>query len=132
MKHLRIFLLASSMAVTSTLYAISPSADAQLNRICSAIETIASTNGIDLKVSGSISETTLSILAEMTDEDDSIDYIAGYVSRPAALTMLAPVFAPILAANEDIQDVSVKLTDLNEQFMDYKFTSGEILDYYNR
>ena len=46
--------------------------------------------------------------------------------------MLAPVFAPILAANEDIQDVSVKLTDLNEQFMDYKFTSGEILDYYNR
>ena len=132
MKHLRIFLLAAAMAVTSTLYAISPSADAQLNRICSAIETIASTNGIDLKVSGSISETTLSILAEMTDEDDSIDYIAGYASRPAALTMLAPVFAPILAANEDIQDVSVKLTDLNEQFMDYKFTSGEILDYYNR
>ena len=132
MKHLRIFLLAAAMAVTSTLYAISPSADAQLNRICSAIETIASTNGIDLKVSGSISETTLSILAEMTDEDDSIDYIAGYVSRPAALTMLAPVFAHILAANEDIQDVSVKLTDLNEQFMDYKFTSGEILDYYNR
>ena len=132
MKHLRIFLLAAAMAVTSTLYAISPSADAQLNRICSAIETIASTNGIDLKVSGSISETTLSILAEMTDEDDSIDYIAGYVSRPAALTMLAPAFAPILAANEDIQDVSVKLTDLNEQFMDYKFTSGEILDYYNR
>ena len=63
MKHLRIFLLAAAMAVTSTLYAISPSADAQLNRICSAIETIASTNGIDLKVSGSISETTLSILA---------------------------------------------------------------------
>ena len=55
MKHLRIFLLAAAMAVTSTLYAISPSADAQLNRICSAIETIASTNGIDLKVSGSIS-----------------------------------------------------------------------------
>lgn len=132
MKHLRIFLLAAALAVTSTLYAISPSADAQLNRICSAIETIASTNGIDLKVSGSISEPTLSILAEMTDEDDSIDYIAGYVSRSAALTMLAPVFAPILTANEDIQEVSVKLTDLNEQFMDYKFTSGEILDYYNR
>ncbi|MCM1348650.1 MAG: hypothetical protein NC338_04495 [Firmicutes bacterium] len=119
-----------ALGVATVLYfanvvAQTPATDA-LSVLTASIEALADYNEIEMKVSHSINGDTLLIQAEMTDEEDSIDYIAGYLDREGALKMLGPVLSPVLASMPGIAIVQGTITDANGQFMTIKFTAEEI------
>lgn len=116
------FTLALAMAVSAQSHTLTD----QLGRVTDTIETLASDNGLGMKVTCVVNAPKLIILAEMTDEEDNIDYIAGYLSHADTLTMLAPVLTPLLE-DGTVTEVTGRITDRNGQCLEINLTAKEII-----
>ncbi len=129
MPTLRTIIASTLLATCSFSFALTPEQEKPLKQLAENIESLAENNGFPMKVTSGLENQTLEINAVMTDEDDSIDYIAGYLYRENLLAMIAPNLVQVLESMQDIEKVNGSVSDQAGQALEFRFTAKEIKDY---
>lgn len=115
------FSLSASAAAPKT-------AEETAQTISNIIISIAEDNELAITAETEIAPPVMTIKALMTDEEDSIDYIAGFLTRDNALNLLAPFIAPTLKTRPEIKEVKASITDAAGQAIILNYTSEEIIE----